>query len=268
MNTVTTPRAAHDRVFDIIFKEDELNWKNVLFDLVRSEGMDPWDINVSNLAEKFLEMLNQLKEMDFRVSGKMVLAASLLLKVKSDKLLSDGIEGLDKLINGPGEFQEELLDDGGFEYEQYDINQFLNDQKSIVPRTPQPRERKVSVFDLVDALEQALETDLKRQRVLSNVQSDEVTLEAPKKVFDLTQKMTEMQSNIAGFFKKKSKTKVYFHDLAPSNSKEDLVYTFLPLLHLENARMVDLLQEEHFGDIEVHIHEHKLAEPVLIPVDE
>lgn len=257
MNTVITPRDAHERVFDIIFKEDELNWKNVLFDLVRSEGMDPWDINVSVLAERFLEMLNQLKKMDFRVSGKMVLAASLFLKIKSDKLLSDGIEGLDKLINGPAEFQEELLDEGSFEYEQYDINQFLNDQKSIIPRTPQPRERKVSVFDLVDALEAALDTDLKRQRVLSNIQQ-EIEVKAPTNVFDLSQRMNELQTSMKGFFTKKSKTKIYFHDLTPSQQKEDLVYTFMPLLHLENARVVDLLQEEHFGDIEVHIHDHKL----------
>ncbi|MCA9477765.1 MAG: segregation/condensation protein A [Nanoarchaeota archaeon] len=264
MNSVATPRDTQDRVFDIIFKEDELNWKDVLFDLVRSEGMDPWDINVSQLAEKFLDMLNKLKEMDFRVSGKMVLAASLFLKIKSDKLLSDGIEGLDKLINGPEEIQEDLLEDG-FEFEQYDINQFLNDQKSIVPRTPQPRERKVSVFDLVDALEQALETDMKRQRVLSNVHSDNEP-EAPKKSFDLTKRMAAMQEQMSDFFKKKTKTKVFFHDLVPSKSKEDMVYTFLPLLHLENARVVDLLQEEHFGDIEVHIHDHKLDE-VVSPVE-
>ena len=42
--------------------------------------MDPWDINVSVLAEKFLVMLNKLKEMDFRVSGKMVFLKMLLLK--------------------------------------------------------------------------------------------------------------------------------------------------------------------------------------------
>ncbi len=257
MNSVATTRDAHDRVFDIIFKEDDLNWKNVLFDLVRQEGMDPWDINVSTLAEKFLLMLNQLKEMDFRVSGKMVLAASLFLKIKSDQLLSDGIGGLDKLINGPGEFQEDLLEDG-FEYEQYDINQFLNDQKSIVPRTPQPRERKVSVFDLVDALEAALDIDMKRQRVLSNVKTDE-ELEAPKQVFDLSVKMEELQNTVTNFFTKKTKTKIFFHDLAPSQSKEDMVFTFLPLLHLENSRILDLMQEEHFGDIEVQIHDQKLS---------
>jgi hypothetical protein len=39
----------------------------------------------------------------------MVLASSLLLKIKSDRLLLDGIAGLDDLINGPAE--EEFLDE-------------------------------------------------------------------------------------------------------------------------------------------------------------
>lgn len=256
MNTGALPVDAQERVFDIILKEDELNWRDMLFSLVREEGMDPWNIDVSKLSARFLSLLNKLKELDFRISGKMVLASSLLLKIKSDKLLLDDIQGLDRLINGPDEFQEDLLEDG-FEYEQYDLNAFLNDQKRIVPRTPQPRERKVSVFDLVDALEQALETDAKRQRVLSRVQQQDEQVTAPKRSFDLSKTMDEMQNTISKLLSKKT-TKIFFHDLTPSHEKEDLVYTFLPLLHLENQRKVDLIQEEHFGEIEVQIHHHKL----------
>lgn len=47
------------------------------------------------------------------------------------------------------------------------------------------------------------------------------------------------------------KKKVTFTTLSPSESKEDKVYTFVPLLHLSNQRKVDLYQAEHFGEIEV-----------------
>ena len=248
------PVTPQDKVMDIVFKEDDLNWKELMYDLVRSEGMDPWNIDVSLLAEKFLVMLKELKEMDFRVSGKMVLASSLLLKIKSDKLLLEDIAGLDSLINGPA--QEEFLDDDGFEFEQQDLQAFFNDQKRIVPRTPQPRERKVSVFDLVDALEQALDQDVKRQRVLSR-HRDEVEVRSPKNTFDLSETMETIQEKLGKLFVKPT-TRVFFEDLIPDQPKEAKVYTFLPLLHLENQQKVGLSQEEHFGPIEVTVYNRKL----------
>ena len=148
------PVSSHERVMDIVLRQDDLVWKDLIYDLVRQEHMNPWDIDVSLLAEKFLEMLSKLKEMDFRVSGKMVLASSLLLKIKSDRLLLDDIANLDNLINGPA---EEFLEEDPFEFEQAELQQFFAQEHRLVPRTPQPRERKVSVDDLVNALEQALE---------------------------------------------------------------------------------------------------------------
>ncbi len=252
--TTATPlpdaRSSQEKVIDIVLKEDDLNWKELIYDLVRNENMNPWDIDVSLLAEKFISMLSKLREMDFRIGGKMVLTSSLLLKLKSDKLLLDDLQSFDDLINGTGSMEEDLFEDG-FEFEQTDINSFLNNQRKLVPRTPQPRERKVSVFDLVEALEQALETDVKRQRALSRVQIEETTV-VPTKSFDLTETMNILQGQLRKMFTKK-KTKIYFHDLLAGQSKQDKVFTFLPLLHLDNQRKIDLLQKEHFGDIEVHV---------------
>ncbi|MCF7799163.1 segregation/condensation protein A [Candidatus Woesearchaeota archaeon] len=252
--TIATPlpdaRTSHEKVIDIVLKEDDLNWKELIYDLVRKEHMNPWDIDVSLLAEKFLSMIGKLREMDFRIGGKMVLTSSLLLKLKSDKLLLDDLQSFDDLLNGTQDTEEDLLDDG-FEFEQTDINQFLNNQRKLVPRTPQPRERKVSVFDLVEALEQALDTDVKRQRALSRVETEE-QITAPAKSFDLTETMNVLQGQLRKMFTKK-KTKIFFHDLLDENSKQDKVFTFLPLLHLDNQRKIDLLQKEHFGDIEVHV---------------
>lgn len=260
---IPQPKSTQDAVFEIVFEKDELNWRDLIYDLVRAEGMNPWDIDVSLLAKRFLETLNRLKETDFRVGGKMVLTSSLLLKIKSDRLLLDDIAGLDSLINGP-EMEEEYLDEDGFEFEQTDINQFLNDQRKIVPRTPQPRERKVSVFDLVDALEAALETDVRRQRSLSNVKIESEETTAPVRVFDLTVSMNSLQNSLKKLLTKK-KSVVSFEELLPSEEKMDKVFTFLPLLHLENQRKVNLNQEYHFGPISVEIFNRKLLDVEFKP---
>jgi len=252
---------SQQRVVDIVLKEDDLNWKDLIYNLIQEENMDPWDIDLALLSKKFIELLDTLKKMDFRIGGKMVLTASLLLKIKSDNLMNDGIESLNSLIE---DSQEEYLDDSGFdqepfEFEQLNIDQFLNDERKLVPRTPQPRERKVSVFDLVDALESALATDMRRKFSLSRSQKEDVEEEPERKnEFDLLKKMNSLQGDLKKLFTKK-KTKVFLHDLLPENySKEDLIFTFLPLLHLENQRKVDLAQEEHFGPVEVSIFNRKL----------
>jgi segregation and condensation protein A len=247
------PRTSNERVLDIVLKEDDLNWKDLIHGLVREENMDPWDIDLSILAEKFLEMLSTLKNMDFRIGGKMVLTSSILLKMKSDHLMNDGFTAFDNLINGPEELQEDFLDDDSFEFEQTDIKQFLNGEQQLVPRTPQPRERKVSVFDLVDALENALDVDMRRRLNLSRRPEEEPLRAEGKAPFDLGAKMSAMNKQLANMFTKKE-TKIFFTDLlAEQTSKIDLVYTFLPLLHLENQQKVELLQKEHFGPIQITI---------------
>jgi segregation and condensation protein A len=261
MNTVIQVRPeesfkqSHDKVVDIVFKEDDLNWKDLIYNLVSEEQMDPWNIDVSLLSQRFIKMLETLKEMDFRVSGKMILTSSLLLKLKSDNLMNDGLSALDNLINGEQEIFEDL-DDSSFEYEQYDLQQFLNDEKKLIPKTPQPRERKVSVFDLVNALEQALATDLRRQRVLSSqkIKPQKNILSTPS--FDLAIAMTSIQSRIRSFFSTKKKTTLFFSDLLPEHhQKHDSVYTFLPLLHLENQNKLLMEQEDHFGPIKLTLYD-------------
>jgi chromatin segregation and condensation protein Rec8/ScpA/Scc1 (kleisin family) len=70
--------------------------------------------------------------------------------------------------------------------------------------------------------------------------------------------MVSLQSELKKIFLKKE-TKVYLSDLLPENhNKEDVIFTFLPLLHLENQRKVNLNQEEHFGPVEISVFNRKL----------
>ena len=61
---------SQDDLFEMLFEKDEVTWQTMLYELVRSEEMNPWDINISLLAQRFLDMVRQLKEADFRISGK------------------------------------------------------------------------------------------------------------------------------------------------------------------------------------------------------
>ncbi|MBN1275469.1 segregation/condensation protein A [Candidatus Woesearchaeota archaeon] len=250
-NLNSHPQGSHeDRIFSILFQEDELTWQTIIHDLVKTEQMDPWDINIGTIADKFITMLRKMQEMDFRIGGKMILAAAILLKLKSDKLMKEDIVALDALINSTEDDYVSLLDDlQGFS----GVFAKHEEKPKLIPRTPQPRQRKVSVYDLVEALEKALETETRKQfRSVNNAPEVKV----PEKSTD----MTALINTLLGTIKKRlSITRtITFDQLIPSPSKEDKVYTFIPLLHLDTQRKIELLQKQHFGTINIKLNKARL----------
>jgi segregation and condensation protein A len=237
-----------EKVFNVLFVEDELSWKDMIYALIEDQHMNPWDIDVSLLSQKFLEMLRKLKELDFRISGKMVLASAVLLKMKSDVLIDEDIAHFDEMMNGTEENMP--LDDAG--RPAFDAS----GRPQLYPRTPQPRQRKVSVFDLVQALEKALEVENRRQKFKPNTKK--LVLKIPEKHFDLGKSMGHVYDKVETHYKnKKNKDKILtFEELVIGGSKQDKVLTFVPLLHLDNLRKVDLEQDKHFEQISV-----KMARP-------
>jgi segregation and condensation protein A len=240
-----------ERIFSILFKEDEITWQNIIYDLIRIEGMNPWDIDISEIAHKFLELLKKLKEMDFRISGKVVLASAFLLKLKSDRLLEEDIVAFENLISSlddPGELLDELPVDSPKR------EKIL--APGLLPRTPQPRKRKVSVYDLIEALEKALEVEVRRPVYVE----PKVKIQLPENFIDMGELIQDVYQKVEGYYEHNGKVdekgkphRLTFSELIPSDSKEDKVYTFIPLLHLENQRKVDMYQEIHFGEIEIEL---------------
>ncbi len=237
-----------DQIFNMLMDKDDVSWQSILLDLVRTEKMDPWDIDVSQLSRKYLDMIKKLKELDFRLTGKVVLAAALLLKIKSKRLVGADIEFLDSLFSQTDEV-EEGFDDLGLSDVEIMRRMIEDENPRLIPRTPQPRRRKVSIYDLMDALQKAME--VKRRRLIKEIpELKEITL--PEKKKDVTEIMRDIFSMVRAFFIKTSgKKKLTFSHLLPAETRDAKVFTFIPLLHLTNQRRIDMLQYEHFGEIEI-----------------
>jgi segregation and condensation protein A len=264
MDFLNNPEKPQDRIFSILFKEDDLTWQNIIYDLVRNEGMDPWDIDVSEIAQKFLEMLKKLRDMDFRISGKIVFAAALLLKIKSNKLVDEDINDLDRLMNSVDD-PESLLDELPVDGEEH----VKGKNPRLMPKTPQPRKRKVSVDDLIQALEKALEVEVRRPPVYVPAK---VQMRIPAKAADVGELINDVYVKVQDYYTAEHPQSLTFSQLIPSNSKDDKVFTFIPLLHLENQRKVDMSQKMHFGEIDIALAKPQaiitVPEPVLVPAVE
>jgi len=235
----------------LLLEKDDVTWKTLLYDLVRTEQMNPWDIDISVLSQKYVETLKKMKQHDFRVSGKVLLAAAILLKIKTEHLLEHGMNELDRLL---ARTQEQAADENFFSEFSQDLfaaaDKIDNDEPHLIPRTPQPRHRKITIYDLAEALQQALEV---KKRKLDRAYP-EIKITIPKRKFDITMIIRDVYARVKTYFHQNEKSTLTFTKLIPKEAtKEEKVYTFIPLLHLDNQRKIDMHQKEHFGEINIEL---------------
>ncbi len=60
-----------------------------MVELASKGEIDPWNIDIIEVTDKFLKKLEELKQLDLRVSGRTLLYASMLLRMKSEVLVDE-----------------------------------------------------------------------------------------------------------------------------------------------------------------------------------
>ncbi len=203
---------------------------DMLIDLVISEELDPWDIDIEEIANKFLGKINQMKKINLRLSGKTLLTSSILLRMKSEDL-----------IPPPEEYAEEFEDfDWESEYVDFDS----------LPPLGNPMQRRsqqaTSIFDLVNALQKALNEETlrknfpKRERVRRKLimQIDEEDIKA---------RMEAMYEKIKSLAK--TQEIIHLSDIVHDGNKSRFVETVLTLLYLDSQRKIEIWQKKLFGEI-------------------
>tara|TARA_Y100000310_G_scaffold228833_1_gene231170 strand:+ start:1114 stop:1845 length:732 start_codon:yes stop_codon:yes gene_type:complete len=232
-----------EKIFDLLIGHEEVSWKTLIFDLVKSEQMDPWDINITLLTQKYIQVIKEMKEHDLRISGKILLAAAVLLKMKSSHLIDHDITKLDQLIHQ----EEEELGEDLFE-ELSSGERRLREKYKLIPKNPQPRQRKVSVEDLIGALQKAMAS---KRRILAKQRPQKFV--APKKGIDILEVIRELYYKIVYYEKKDQKNLTFSKLLPPKAGRREKVHTFVPLLHLENQQKVETTQKQAFDEIYVKL---------------
>ena len=240
-----------DEIFDLLLKEEELSWKNILYDLVESEKMDPWDVNITLLTQKYIQVIKEMKEHDLRVSGKIILAAAILLKIKSTHLIENDISRLDRMLQ-----QDSDLDSIEMELsDAIDVQQKKEKEKfPLLPRNPQARNRKVSIHDLVSALQHALET---KKKILAKIKP--VKFNMPTRKVDIMEVIRDVYHKLQYYSEKDGGSITFTRLLPPRAGREEKVFTFIPLLHLENQHKVAMEQEKPFEEISVTLLKKKMV---------
>jgi len=229
-----------EKLYNILMQKDEITWQTIIYDLVRTGEMDPWDIDISILSQRYTETIKTLQGHNFFLSGKVLLASAILLKLKSERLITEYIARLDNQLFPPEEFLEESGDNKKIVFD-------ANPRLTI--KTPQARKKKVSINDLISALEKAMEVN--QRRIIKRAELERIpdNLIIPEKGININQLIKELYNKIINIFKKQQT--LTFTQLVGNGNKEEKIRTFIPLLHLDTQEKINLNQEKAFEEINI-----------------
>jgi len=252
-NVANNSKVGQEQIHGLLFGE-QLSWQSIIYDLINTEQLDPWDIDISLLANKYLERVREMEEANLFVSSKVLFAASLLLRIKSEILLNQYIPSLDDILFGREEKKK-------YVQERIELDEEVPD---LVQRTPLPRYRKVTLQELMSALGKAVRTENRRiQKVVTARQQEiETAIAIPKGRINIRDSIKNIYGKLKSIFSS-NKERISFSDFVNEHNNGKKVEAFVPLLHLDNQHRVVLEQENHLDEIWIWLkqwHNEKYAE--------
>ncbi len=239
------PSVKQEQIHDLLFNR-EIGWQEIIYDLINTEQLDPWDINIVLLADKYLNKIKEIEEADFFVSSKVLLAASLLLRIKSEILLNQYIKSIDEILFGKKEYLKQPL-------ERIELDEEIPD---LIPRSPLPRFKKVTLKELMESLNKAIITENRRikKSIITKNTLRESSFSLPKRKFSIKDKIKEIYRDLIDKFKENNMHKIPYTEFI-QNNREEKITSFLPLLYLEEQKKVWLEQEMPFEEVHIWLKE-------------
>jgi len=220
----------------------------LLCHLIDKNKMDIYDIKISEIADQYIEYINQLEKMNLEVTSEFLLMASTLLLIKSKGLLPKQVEEEEELT-------EEQLIQRIIEYKQYkDISAKLKENYLLFSNRlfKLPEEIKLPKQKLEKEYTSEIIPDIyndivERNKNRLNQNAENIKRIAITDTYTVASKVKEMFKELI------RKPRFVFNKLYTLSkcNKVEVVTAFTGLLELTRRDKVNVEQEELFGDIVV-----------------
>jgi len=203
-----------------------------LVELVRQHKLDPWGIDLQKVVSLYMQLMSEMREPDLRASGRALLSAAILLRMKS------AFSG-----NGNGDRQavaeEELLELLNVDFP--DIGEV-----TIIQNTP----RKITLEDLLGALHEAL-AEIPEKKLPKSKRMEKIVRMLNEYEVNIEKHIEELYARIS-LAVSSGKTPTLL-SLAGERTRQAVGWTFFLLLFLCAGGRIRLSQPEPFGDIVVSL---------------
>lgn len=252
-----------DNNFDFVSTNpvnQEMDGIEILVSMAKTGKVNPWNIDIVDITDKYLAQMFQMKAQNLRLTGRTLLFAAILLKLKSNILENIDVTEFDG-SQTDAEFNEfDLNDDFEADYEpEYNTNNVISIDEVLQRRTSVRlnRNRVVTLKDLIRQLEfyemidkkqslkNAHERAKRRVRSYANLSADDiVNLAHDEYIEDGVQRLRE---NLAQIFKKEER--IELNELILLGM--DKIAAYISLLFLSAESDYELVQDEFYSDLYV-----------------
>jgi segregation and condensation protein A len=219
---------------------------DLLLHLVKKHELDIYSIPIAVITQQYLEYLELMKSLDMEIAGEFLVMASTLMHIKSKMMLpppenpeaeDDGTDPQAELIRRLLEYKSFKDAAGSLENKEETWSKIYTRQPEAAPATPQDDEPLLFDFHLFDLLA-ALKDVMAR--------APEASFEINADTISITEKISQILTRLEAV------DSVLFTDLFEgSNTKPQVIATFMALLELIKSRVVKAFQVEQFGAIRI-----------------
>ena len=221
---------------------------DLLCHLIDKNKMDIYDINLSEITDKYIEYLKEQEELNLEIASEFLVMASTLLYLKSKKLLPKQEEEEEELTEE--ELIRRIIEYKKFKeiskklkenYQEYS-NRYYKFQEEI--KLPKQKLEKEYEKDTIPKIYEAL---VKRNEEKVNQNAKNIEKIAITDNYTVASKVKEMYKVLI------KQKRFIFNKLFSINkrNKQEVVTAFSGLLELSRRNKVETTQKELFGDIEV-----------------
>jgi segregation and condensation protein A len=209
-------------------------WREALLELVDTHKLDPWNIDIVEVASGYLQKIRNMEMLDLRIPANLILAAAILIRFKSDALRFEEQAPLPEEAVAPDE------DYGVAGIPPLELNGRI------------PPKRMVTLDELITAMDRVFDEQKKREEKAGRIEIPSVmNIELPE--FNIEQRMAEVYGRVLE--EKDSEGLATFSSLLREGTSEEIIYTLLPMLHLVQDRKLTVFQEKFFGEIFIRVQE-------------
>ncbi|MBI1973492.1 segregation/condensation protein A [Candidatus Micrarchaeota archaeon] len=213
------------------------DWKEVLLTIVRREGMDPWDVDVSLVAARYLEEVRKMRLLNLRMSANVILATSVLLRLKADSWALR-----------PAEIPEYM---------------WIPDSVIIEPAFPEltpvlrTTPRKITLDELIHAVGDIIKITARRE-----ARRERLHVEVPPALLNILitnkEDFERLQNSVYSRIRQLADKGglVLFSNLIGEKTREEVIRNFIPVLHLSTQKHIMMWQEQVFGEIFISLNGH------------
>lgn len=214
----------------------------ILVELVRGGKIDPWDIDIVQLTDSFLGRVEELKQMDLRISSRTLLYSAILLRMKS---------------SGIFEVEEEEIEE--FESDFPEDPDFPEPEEFPIPKLPVRRisTRPVTLNELILELKKAEKSLSRKNEKKASRVSEEFNLRPQLTTGDvlgiaheeaISSRLAIIWTRLTELFTKQPV--VVFSSFMKTS--EDKIMDYLSLLFLASNRKIWLFQKELFDELYIY----------------